>query len=275
MTPQELELWAREIVATVLSKQPVEDSTVELKANWIEPEKAAERLAGHANASRGASILWLIGVDERNSSLTNVDPIEKENWYKAVQKYFDGFAPRLQLDVNIRIQNSIVVALYFDTAHESPYVVRNTKSGGNYPEYVVPWREGTRLRSARRDELLRILIPIRRLSVLLDELEFNIYVAKSAKAGPYDAWGTPFREQEFHQAMRDGAISTLPNTVKQLVINSYVVTGRANQRVFGALNRTLMPGEDHNRAREVVMNSLGQLESAYHALVNYLRGSEA
>lgn len=273
MTHQELELWAREIVEAVLSKQPVEDSRVELKALWIEPKDAAPRLAAHANASRGASILWIIGVDERNNSLTNIDPVEKEGWYKSVQKYFDGFAPRLLIDVNIRIANSTIIALYFDTEREAPYVVTNPKGG--FPEFILPWREGTRMRAAKRDEILRILIPIRRLSALVDELEFNIYIAKSAHVGPYDAWGTPFREDEFHAAMKDGAISALPNTVKQSIIGAYVMTGRANQRAFGALNRTLMAGEDHNRAREVIMNSLRPLESAYHALIIYLRGGEA
>jgi len=272
MTPQELELWAREIAEAVLSKQPVEDSRVELKSLWIEPKDAAPRLAAHANASRGSSILWIIGVDEKSHSLTNVDPIEKESWYKSVQKSFDGFAPRLLIDVNIRIQNSTVIAMYFDTKHEAPYVVSNSKSGGGYPEYIVPWREGTRLRTARRDELLRILIPIRRLSALIDELEFNIYIAKSANA---DAWGTPFREEEFNQAMRDGAIFTLPSNVKQLVIGAYVVTGRVNLRISGAFNLSLSPGDIHNQGRNAVIKSLPQIEAAYNALVNFVRGGEA
>ena len=57
MKPQEIELWARDIIESVLNGQPVEDSRVELKAEWLEAEKAAPRLGGHANASRGENIL--------------------------------------------------------------------------------------------------------------------------------------------------------------------------------------------------------------------------
>ncbi len=165
MTAQEIELLAREIISAVLSSQKVEDSRIELKASWPDAEKAAHRLAGHANASRDAPILWLIGVDEKSCSVSSVNAVEKANWYKSVEKYFDGFAPRLLVDVNIRVENSTVVALYFDTEHESPYVVKN-KTGGSYPEHAVPWREGTRIRAARRDELLQILAPIQKVPVL-------------------------------------------------------------------------------------------------------------
>ena len=51
MTPQEVELWASDVVTVLQSGQKVEDTRVELKTSWIEPAKAAPRLAGHANAS--------------------------------------------------------------------------------------------------------------------------------------------------------------------------------------------------------------------------------
>jgi hypothetical protein len=42
MRAQEIEVWARDVVAAVTRKQPLEDTKVELIANWIEPEKALE-----------------------------------------------------------------------------------------------------------------------------------------------------------------------------------------------------------------------------------------
>lgn len=161
MRASELEIWVRDVVDALFAHQPVEDTRIELKTEWIDQEKAARQLAGHANASQGEPILWIIGVDERNNSVVGVDPLELENWYKQVQKWFDGESPLLVTHINIRINSQTVVALYFETDRYAPYVVTNSKGG--YPEFSVPWREGTRLRAAKRDELLRLLVPITKL----------------------------------------------------------------------------------------------------------------
>jgi hypothetical protein len=271
MTPQEIELWTREIVASVIANRPVEDSTVELKANWPEPEKAASRLAGHANAARGAPILWLIGVDEKGRSLTVIDYTELETWYKSMERWFDGYGPRLLVDVNVRVESSTVVALFFETQREAPYVV--TSSKGGYPDFIVPWREGTRLRAARREELLSILIPIQRFSALCDELEFNLAIARSSNNADYKSWGCLFREEEFHKAMRDGAISSLPVDVKQFLHSAYIAVGRANQRASGALSNSLAERagvELHNVARQSFVDAIPRIEAAYSAISGYL-----
>lgn len=129
MRPQEVELWAREIIAAVTSGQAVEDIRVELKAAWIDPASAARRLAGHANAARGIPILWLIGVDERNRALAVIDSLELGNWYGAVRRHFDGEAPRLLVDVSIRVDGHTVVALLFETEVGAPYVITNPAGG--------------------------------------------------------------------------------------------------------------------------------------------------
>ena len=98
MTHQELELWTQEIVPAVLKNQRIEDSKIELKSSWPEPSKAAHVLAAHANAARGAAILWLIGVDEKGQRLTNPNPAELANWSASVERFFDGDAPRMVLD---------------------------------------------------------------------------------------------------------------------------------------------------------------------------------
>lgn len=158
MRAHDLEAWVGDVVNSVCSQGLVEDSRVELKASWIDAEKCARQLAAHANASHGEPILWVFGVDERNASVSGVDPFEFEGWYKQVQSWFDGYAPELITHLNIRIGSQGVVALYFHTATYAPYVVTNSKGG--YPEFSVPWRDGTRVRAARRDELLRLLLPI-------------------------------------------------------------------------------------------------------------------
>ncbi len=272
MTPQEIEIWTREIVKNVLANKPVEDSRVELKAIWLYAEKAATRLAAHANTARGNNILWLVGVDEKNRALTDIDHTELAVWYESVQRWFDGFAPRLVKDVNVRIDGSTVVALYFDTQREAPYVVKSSK--GAYPDFIVPWREANRTRAARRDELLSILIPIRRFAALIDELEFNIAIAKSVKVDDYRSFGCLFREEEFHRAMRDGTLATLPADVKELLHQSYIVMGRANQRAVAALSNyvggSTTPNEQ-NRAKQLFIDSLLTIESARDALRQHIQ----
>jgi hypothetical protein len=53
-------------------------------------------------------------------------------------------------------QGNSVLALHF-TNDRAPYVVQSTMQGDDRLE--VPWRDGTRTRSASRDELLRVLVP--------------------------------------------------------------------------------------------------------------------
>ena len=268
MTAQEIELWVRDVVSAVLQGQAVEDSRIELKSSWIEPRKAVDRLAGHANSARGVSILWIIGVDEKNQRLTGADPLELASWYKSVEQFFDGFAPRL-VDVNVRIESETVVGLCFETEQGAPYVIKN-QTGGGYPQFVVPWREGTGLRAARREDLLRILVPIRRLSALIDELEFNLVVARTTKT--IDSMGTPFREDEFHKALGDGVLSTLPTDLKQLVTNAYLATTRANRLEAAALaNANDGWRSETNRAWQAVSDSRNPLESAHAALSRFLR----
>ena len=65
MRSHEIESWAYDIIERVQKHQPIEDSRVELKSEWIDATKAARQIAGHANASHGEPILWLIGIDEK------------------------------------------------------------------------------------------------------------------------------------------------------------------------------------------------------------------
>lgn len=253
LTHQEVEVWTREIIEALVANQRTEDSRVELKSSWPAPRKAADRLAAHANAARGTPILWLIGVDEKNRKLTNVDPVELANWHKSVEAFFDGFAPRLLIDANVRIGSDTVVALYFETEQGAPFVVEYT--GGSYPQFVVPWREGTALRAATRADLLRILVPIRRLSGLIDELEVNLAIAQGTPT--IDSMGTLFREEEFHRAIQEGALSALPVDERHLVITAYIGMNRSNQLVTGAIN---------SRARPATMGQSSILDRAWQAV---------
>jgi hypothetical protein len=160
----QIEAWALQIVDRVRAGQQIEDSRVELKAEWpADPAKAARRIAGHANAARGDSVLWLIGVDEERG-VTGAAGEDLAIWYPRVQEQFDGLAPDL-IDLIVPVEAGLsIVALLFDTTR-APFVVKNPsfgKSGGGPVKLEVPWREGTSVRSASRSNLLRILVPRQR-----------------------------------------------------------------------------------------------------------------
>lgn len=137
-----------------------EDSLIELKAGWIELDKAARRIAGHANAARGESILWIIGLDEEKG-VCQINTEELSNWWAQVQSCFDGTTPNLK-DLVVKTEDGPVYALCFDTT-ASPFVIKNPchgKKGGGPVQREVPWREGTAVHSATREELVRILVPV-------------------------------------------------------------------------------------------------------------------
>jgi len=165
---QQIEAWALEIAERVKADTRVEDSLVELKANWPDPEKAARRIAGHANAARGESILWIIGLDE-SKGVCDFDDSEIADWWAKVQTCFDGLVPGLT-DIVTKTPDGPIQLLYFDTS-ASPFVVKNlsygTKASGPV-EREVPWREGTSIRSVTREDLIRILVPL----TLLPDIEF-------------------------------------------------------------------------------------------------------
>lgn len=148
------------MIARVKSGQPIEDARVELKAEWLEPGKAARRIAGHANAARGAPILWLIGVDEK-TGVVGAQFNDLAAWFPQVASRFDGLTPE-HVDLNVPADGKTVVALYFES-ERAPFVVKNAafgQKGGGPVELEVPWRDGTTVRSARRSEMVRMLSPL-------------------------------------------------------------------------------------------------------------------
>lgn len=162
-----IESLALSIIVKVENSAPVEDSRVELKRDWIDPIKAARRLAGHANAARGSDILWIVGLDEAGG-LPGANPMELAVWWDRVQACFDGVSPSLT-DLNIHRDGKTFCVLSFSTLR-APYVVKNPNFGSSSAgpiSFEVPWREGTRVRSATRNDLLQILAP----AALLPDIE--------------------------------------------------------------------------------------------------------
>jgi hypothetical protein len=165
MRKHEIEAWALRVIDQVRAKEPNEDSRVELKADWpVDTSKAARRIGGHANAAGGDPILWLIGVDQA-LGVRGASDNDMADWLAKVRAEFDGLMPPLSSDLIIPLEGKTVVALLFET-DRVPFIVRNPVFGqpqGGPVQREVPWREGTGVRSATRDELLRLLVPLARL----------------------------------------------------------------------------------------------------------------
>jgi hypothetical protein len=163
MRKHQIENWALSVIERVESGQPNEDFRVELKSQWLDPQKAARQIAGHANAARGEPILWLIGVDQKNGVI-GANQIELADWYAQVKAQFDGLAPEL-VDLNVPVKGTAVVTLFFET-DRAPFVVKNPaygSSGGGSVSLEVPWRENTSTRSATRSDLIRLLSPLQKV----------------------------------------------------------------------------------------------------------------
>ncbi|RSM87466.1 hypothetical protein DMH04_10590 [Kibdelosporangium aridum] len=161
MRAVEIENWALSVLDRVQQGLPIEDSRVELKANWIKANHAARRIAGHCSASAGDKILWLIGVDE-NTGITGADHQDMATWWPEVAAQFDEQSPGFH-DLALTYNDHVVVALVFET-DRVPFVVRNPAHGqqggsGGPVEREVPWREGTSIRSAKHSDLVRLLVP--------------------------------------------------------------------------------------------------------------------
>jgi hypothetical protein len=183
MTPFQLETRTLQIVDRVLDNQPIEDNIVELKREWTDPYDCARRLAGHANAARGENIIWIIGIHDKSRTITGADAQEMSQWYAQVKSHHDAsLAPDMIMHINVPYGDKTLVAMLFDT-QRAPYHVKNPDFGkkGVQISLEVPWREGTSVRSARREDLLRLLTPFEQLPTC-DVLDVTVNDASDGNA---------------------------------------------------------------------------------------------
>jgi hypothetical protein len=191
MRPSDVEYWVLNLAELVRKRKPVEDSRVELKAEWPDADhRAARRLGGHANAARLEPILWVIGLDEKAGAVRSAPLKELSSWWAQLERAFNGITPALLHVVSVRIGDETVVGLLFDTSR-APFVV--TVPTGGPIDRDVPWREGNRTRSATREDLLRVLVPATRaprVDVLAGKLEV---IESSTRGRREDRWSLELR----------------------------------------------------------------------------------
>lgn len=152
--------WATTICERADAKFINEDTHVELKRAWPPAADIARQLAGHANAAHGEPILWLIGVADGKEVCGISDPEDPGAWYEVVRSKIEGAPPDLQA-VFVPWRGLQVCALLFETDNP-PYLAKNISGTGPF-QYDVPWRDGTLTRSARKHELLKLLVPLQKL----------------------------------------------------------------------------------------------------------------
>jgi len=150
LRPEQIELRVRQRLDRAKAGDHVEDSSIELKDQWPDPIKTARRLAAHANAARLEPIIWVIGAKD-DGTVSGAAKEDLASIWPAVEAEFeDRFAPELLRSDLIAYDSASVLAVTWVT-NRPPYVVKRS----DY--FEVPWRDGTRVRSAKRHELLRML----------------------------------------------------------------------------------------------------------------------
>lgn len=153
-----IDLEARVITAVdqLRAGQHVEHDLIECKRSWPQEQKARQ-LAGSLNRAGGDPVIYIIGIDEKTGKVHDVSDTDILDWWSQIVPQFDHTPPELVRHLNVQVgddgEHVVAVAVASDRA---PYVV---KAGKGSQLFEVPMREGTGTRSARRDELLRLLIP--------------------------------------------------------------------------------------------------------------------
>jgi hypothetical protein len=156
MRASQLEAVVLAAIDALRSGKGSEDDRIEFKRDWPGADKARQ-LAGAANQARGDYLIYVIGIDERDGTVHAFTSTEPATWWSQIESAFDEVAPELMRHLNIQASDGEhVIALLFRT-DRPPYVVK--VSNGGATEREVPIRSGTRTRSARRHELVRLLYP--------------------------------------------------------------------------------------------------------------------
>jgi len=109
------------------------------------------------------------------------------------------------------------------------------------------------------------------LQALIDELEFNVAVAKEATPS---GWGCPVREEQFGRAISEGAISTLEEGLKGSIIEAYAAMGRARACVAAELNQDAHSralGKSVQMAMAALVDAIPKIMAAHEELLRFLR----
>lgn len=167
-----IDLEARVISAVdrIRGGQSAEHDLIECKRDWPQ-DKKARQLAASLNRAGGNPVIYIIGIDEKTAEVFDISGTEVADWWGQITPKFDQMPPEMIRHILVPVgENGEQVMAVAFASDRAPYVV---KTGLPNPSLEVPMREGTSTRTARRDELLRLLIPAVRLPQIV-VLEANL-----------------------------------------------------------------------------------------------------
>lgn len=158
-----------EVATAIAEGRSIEDDFVEVKSTWPDPDhRIARRIAGHANAARGEPFLWIFGADPDAATVAGIAAQrDMAEWWPQLEKRFDGVAPE-PTPVAVPFGGVTLYAIEF-SSDRAPYVVKvppNAQGNHGAVSREVPWRSATRTNTAKREELLKILVPATRLPTI-------------------------------------------------------------------------------------------------------------
>lgn len=180
-----LEYLAAESIDRARRGEMPESNRVELKrALPVPPASAARRIAALANAARGEDVVVVVGIDEEAGATRAVNQ-DLAAWWAGVREWFDGEPPAMEA-----WHTTDALLLGFDTSG-GPYVVKTLQEVGlkGQPTHEVPWREGNQTRTARRRDLVQLLVPMLRVPGV-DVLSGELRVDPSKQLPSWNASGS-------------------------------------------------------------------------------------
>ncbi len=152
MDKQGVEHWALDIVDRASKGEAVESERVELKRAWSDPRNLVPTVAALANTATEAGALLLVGIDESGAVL-GADPSRFPAWWNAMQEFFLGRAPRIQM-WPVAAQGKEFCALLV-SGDGGPFLVRGAKGQPrllrrigeanrdvNAEDFVAAWTQG-------------------------------------------------------------------------------------------------------------------------------------
>ncbi len=117
------------------------------------------------------------------------------------------------------------------------------------------------------------------IQALVDELEYNGVVGHQNEDWrlPKGGRGAPFMDDQFRNAVRAGAVSMLPDSVKAAIYAAYAATAKANRAVEAEVAEwASRPGMGTLRkpAEEAVAAALPAVDEALSAVDQVLAGPD-
>lgn len=252
----QIEAWALAIIDDSRAGRRVEDDRVELKESFVEPAKAARRIAGLANAARTEPFLLLVGIKECVGPVALPSEPEFSRWWAQVTSFLDPVPPRLE---HIVVEGVQVLHLEPD---RPPYLVKHKQDpADNSGLWEVPWREGAATRSARHTDLIRLLVSRARVP------DFQVLRANGA---------TGFTDKHEPSLSVDVTLYIVPQTPERLVLPIHQCSMEARwdgRDEYVEMRGGLVPlGERksktiHYGADEVVVDGPGRIRMSGFTLV--------